>query len=127
MLGLLGWYGGQPKDAAMTACPFFHDLEAVLWAGIMLACLCGIERWLPSPLRTALDGTAVISYSLYLAHVPIQFYLLYPALQAAPSGTGHWSLAGLVVASGVLSWLVAWAGYRFIEMPFLRHKATLRV
>lgn len=126
LAGLLIWYGGQPKESALAAFPLFHDLEAALWAGVMLGCLNGTDRWLPAPLRTALDATAVISYSLYLVHVPIQFYLLYPALHGEATGSRTATLAALVAASAALSWLAAWLGYRFVETPFLRRKAALR-
>lgn len=125
LLALLGWHGGRPEETALGACPLFHDLEAVLWAGIMLACLAGADRWVPGPVRAALDGTAVISYSLYLVHVPIQFYMLYPTIKGAATGDRMWPLAGPVVASAAVCWLTAWLGHRFIERPFLRRKAAL--
>ena len=166
LLGLLGWYGGQPKRVALAAFPMFHDAEAVLWAGIMLSCLTVREQmhprcfpaaaptenpddfrghqpphraaadflhslvsgpvaWAVAFLRHTLDRTAVISYSLYLVHVPIQFYVMYPALGGKPTGTWSWRLLSLVIASGLLSWIAAWFGYRFVELPFLRRKASL--
>lgn len=127
LVALLGWYGGRTQEAALAALPLFHDLEAVLWAGIMLACLSGAAGWMPFPIRAALDGTAVISYSLYLVHVPIQFFMLYPAVQGAEADGHGWPLAVRIAASGIVAWATAWFGYRFIERPFLRRKATLRV
>lgn len=126
LFGLLVWYGGRSQEMALRVCPFFHDLEAVLWAGIMLAFLAGADQCMPSLMRKALDGTAVISYSLYLVHVPIQFYLLYPLIKEKGPAFHEGALWGRLVASAVVAWLVAWLGYHYVERPFLRRKAALR-
>jgi peptidoglycan/LPS O-acetylase OafA/YrhL len=70
-----------------------------------------------------------ISYSLYLVHVPIQFYLIYPLKLEATGdgGTALWITWATIVASFALSWLVAVLCYRLIERPFLQLKSHLPV
>lgn len=131
LLGLLHWYGTTGQAAALRAMPLYHDLEALLWGGLLI-CSLGLSGWVKwlfiNPLFSHFGS---ISYSLYLVHVPIQFYLIYPLLSNASPGVAVdiWASATLVALFGsfLLSWLLAFLCYRLIERPFLRLKARLPV
>jgi peptidoglycan/LPS O-acetylase OafA/YrhL len=125
LLCLLSWYGSRPKLDALAELPLYHDIEAVLWCGVMLACLAGADRLIPGRLRTILDQTAVISYSFYLTHVPIQFYMLYPVLQGTATRSHGGLVALAVIITALTCWVVAWLGYHVIERPCLLRKAAL--
>lgn len=129
LLALLHWYGSVGQKNAILIMPLYHDLEALLWGGLLLASLCITGRTMWLFVNPLFSHFGTISYSLYLVHVPIQFYLIYP-LKAASEGT--WvpddprSLA-IIGASFVLSWLLAIVCYRLIERPFLKLKSHLPV
>lgn len=129
LLWLLQWYGLMGQRAAMQAMPLYHDLEAILWAGLLLCCLAPPGRLRAVFINPIFNHFGTISYSLYLVHVPIQFYLIYPAKVAA-GGVATWSdprIWSAVVGSFLLSWLLAVVCYRLIEQPFLKLKAHLPV
>ncbi|MES1991178.1 MAG: acyltransferase [Pseudomonadota bacterium] len=129
LLTQLAYYGGGPARA-MKVFPAHYDLEAILWALIIFSSLGPVvfKNVFSNRLNIHL-GT--ISYSLYLVHVPIQFYLLYsfPNLLTDPnvpaSGRHSPEMAIRVAVSAVLCWLVAMLTYRYIEMPFLKLKSRL--
>ena len=104
-----------------------HTYEALLWAGLMLALLLGrplgrqlvVNRWL------AMIGK--LSYSLYLVHVPILFYLIYPYKQTLGADqyiASHW-LYIIPAGALLLCLLLSVATYRLIETPFLRLKGNI--
>jgi len=129
LLGLLHWYGSVGQKKAILIMPLYHDLEALLWGGLLLASLCLTGRMMWLLVNPLFSHFGTISYSLYLVHVPIQFYLIYP-LKAASGGA--WapndprSLA-IIGGSFILSWLLAIVCYRLIERPFLKLKSHLPV
>jgi peptidoglycan/LPS O-acetylase OafA/YrhL len=129
LLVLLHWYGSVGQKNALQILPLYHDLEALLWGGLLLASLCLSSRTMGLLINPLFSHFGTISYSLYLVHVPIQFYLIYP-LKAATDGAWSpgdpWSLV-VICGSFILSWLMAIACYRLIERPFLKLKSHLPV
>jgi len=128
-LWLLQWYGLMGQKPALQAMPLYHDLEALLWGGLLLCCLGPARRGWRVFINPLFSHFGTISYSLYLVHVPIQFYLIYPAKVAA-SGGATWSDPRTwfaVLGSFLLSWLLAIACYHLIEQPFLKLKSRLPV
>ncbi|MFZ3154715.1 acyltransferase family protein [Pseudomonas sp.] len=129
MTGLLQWYGVKGQKPALILMPLYHDLEALLWGGLLLCSLGlkgGLQKLIINPL---ISHFGTISYSLYLVHVPIQFYLIYP-VKVAIGDTGTLSDIRMLTAVGgsfLLSWLAAVLCYRFIESPFLKLKPHLPV
>lgn len=68
-----------------------------------------------------------LSYSLYLVHMPVQFYVVFPAL-AGEKGLHALespSVWGAIVASLVCMWLISECTYRSVEKPFLCLKPVL--
>ena len=130
LLGLLAYYGGSGQQNAIMNFPAYHDVEAVLWSLILYSSLGPVAfKWIFANKFAAHLGT--ISYSLYLTHVPILFYLLFPIVfsqnkMALLTSSAHLTeLTIRIAASAVLCWLVAMLTYRYIEMPFLKLKSRL--
>lgn len=124
LIALLQWYGLVGQRSATMAMPLYHDLEALLWAGVLL---CGLGpmasggRLFINPL---LSHFGSISYSLYLVHLPVQFYLLYP-LKVAGLNTSDIRMITAIIASFMLSWFLAVLCHHAIEKPCLLLKSQL--
>lgn len=124
LLFLLNWHGSRPQHEALNRFPMYHDLEAFLWAGVVAPCLAGVDRHLPKLIRSGIDHIAEISYSLYLFHLPIQYYMVEPALHIEGDAARFWAVAVSIVASAIVSLGVAWLGWRFLEVPYLRRRSV---
>ncbi len=106
---------------------WWHVAEAFCWAFIVLLVLV-------APLKLALvfdsrllKRAGVLSYSIYLIHAPLFFYILYPLRIRTPQVTERWnltSLAAVALCIG-LTLLLSSLTYRFIERPFLERKARI--
>lgn len=113
---------------APKSLPFYYNIEAALWSGLLLCCV----AW-RSPLRGVLvnpllNHLGTLSYSIYLVHVPVQFYAItwYKAhhenLNLPDGALGN---AFVVVCSFALIWVLSLVLYRWFELPMLRLKAKL--
>lgn len=98
-----------------------HSLEAALWGGVLLLILhcrfTGIELFNNSALKII----GKLSYSLYLVHVPVLFYAIYPAKTWSTLSPGDYPLLWLTFTFAIslgLSFIL----YRCIELPFLIRK-----
>lgn len=126
LLRLWLWFALAGERPALQAFPMYHNLEALLWGGVMLGLL-ALRGWgkglLVNPL---LDHAGRLSFSIYLVHVPLQFYLIYPLIS---SGIGFQADPGAylsrLVGSLVVTWGISWLTFKGIEMPFLRLKSHL--
>lgn len=104
-----------------------HTWEALLWAG-MLLCLVLAKPWGERLLLNrpfAIVGK--LSYSLYLVHVPILFYLIYPAKETVGAEVYSNSLEAIAypLLALALSLGLSLLTYRFIELPFLNLKKRI--
>ncbi|MBD9679919.1 acyltransferase [Pseudomonas sp. PDM18] len=129
LLGLVRlwlWFSLSGERNALQALPMYHNIESLLWGGVMLGLLAlswRIKAMLVNPLA---DHFGRISYSLYLIHVPVQFYCLYPLKATGLTLDANADVYLMRIAlSLVLSWALAWLSYRLVEMPFLRLKSHL--
>lgn len=106
-----------------------HAYEALLWAALMLTLILG--KPIGSILLTnrAMAITGKISYSLYLIHVPILFYIIYPAKTSlgAQAYASSPYLYGYALLSLLASLVLAACTYKLIEVPFLNLKHKLPV
>lgn len=123
LLVLLQWYGLQGQVAVFKAFAFYHDFEAFLWSAVLL-CSLQLGGWVKTLfINPLMSHFGRISYSLYLVHVPIQFYLLYPLKTDAP----QFDVWTTILGGFLLPWLAAVLCYRLIELPCLKLKAHLPV
>jgi peptidoglycan/LPS O-acetylase OafA/YrhL len=115
--------------AAMPPHVVWHLPEGVLWALVVLIVLLTPLRVKPLLCNRALMGVGVLSYSIYLWHLPVLKYALWPlanALGMAPMG---WTASGLFVFGVVFVLVLAGSTltYNLIERPFLRRKERVGV
>ncbi|MHA7816223.1 MAG: acyltransferase family protein [Pseudohaliea sp.] len=102
-----------------------HSLEAALWAALLLLLLAG-----PFPARTLMINRPLawvgkLSYSIYLNHVPILFYLIFPAKAGVENYAGSLAAWGWPLLGATLSLALAAVTWRFVELPFLNLKGRL--
>jgi peptidoglycan/LPS O-acetylase OafA/YrhL len=106
----------------------WHVPEGVCWAIVLLVVLEGRLLVRPLLVNRPLARLGILSYSIYLLHMPVLWYSLGAArrafgLPAAWSvGNAVWLLAALAATVALSE-----ATYRLIETPFLRRKATVGV
>jgi peptidoglycan/LPS O-acetylase OafA/YrhL len=113
--------------------PLWHVPEGVLWAAVLLAILLLPGFLAPLLANRGWAFIGLISYSLYLVHVPVIWYGRRLALQLWPHslpwlpGTQMWSWQGLGAAALLVSTAVALASLTYvgIERPFLRLKSRV--
>ncbi len=104
-----------------------HTWEAALWALFILCLLLCRTPASGLLINRGLALTGKLSYSLYLIHVPVLFYLLYPQRErlAAQDLQSAWWLYAVTAAALVLSLLLSWLSYSVIEKPFLQLKRRI--
>jgi peptidoglycan/LPS O-acetylase OafA/YrhL len=100
----------------------WHVLEAALWTAVMLLVLLA-----PLRLRVVLDNAVLrwlglVSYSIYLIHLPVLFHLI---IRLAPGQT--WTSLGTSAAllALAITLVLSAATYRWIERPFLARKPRI--
>lgn len=124
LIALLQWCGLMGQRSAIIAMPLYHDLEALLWAGVLLCGLGSMAAGGRLFINPLLSHFGSISYSLYLVHLPVQFYLLHPLKDAGLSPSDIRMITA-IIASFMLSWLLAVLCYHSIEKPCLLLKSRL--
>lgn len=105
----------------------WHILESFLWALLTLMLLVAPLR-LGFLLSNRLLGTVgLLSYSMYLVHFPIIFYVLYRLGARNPEAYGGWTLTsfGAVMLCIGLSLALSALTYLAIERPVLKRKARI--
>ena len=127
LLAILAWYGEAGQFKAMQLLPFYHDLEALLWAIIVVASLSQTIFLKGGILNLPMRMTGKISYALYLVHVPVLFYILHPVIAKVPADLSQIETWARIAGSAALSFLLATIAYHAIELPFLRLKGKLPV
>jgi len=104
-----------------------HTWEALLWVSLVMLSLKGFSGMVLLVNRFwAVLGK--LSYSFYLWHVPVLFYVIDPiksSLGERAYQQSTWLLLLPVVALG-LTVLVSYLTFRLIELPFLNLKRQLR-
>lgn len=104
-----------------------HSYEAALWAVILLGLLCfklpGRRLLINKPMAI----TGKLSYSLYLNHVPLLFFIVYPLREQMGRDAYASSIWFYLIPATVLlaSLGLAYITYRCIELPFLNIKRKL--
>ncbi|NMY42784.1 acyltransferase [Pseudomonas sp. WS 5013] len=125
---LLSWYAQQGQLPAKKAMPMYHNIEALLWGGILLCCVVLRSRVRVLLINPLLNHLGVLSYSFYLVHVPVQFYAInwFKAQGGAVFGvSGEAGVVLIIVLSFMATWLLSMATYHGLEKPCLKLKARL--
>ena len=105
-----------------------HTYEAMLWGIALLMVV------LPNPVRLFASGRLALaylgklSYSLYMWHVPVLFYLIYPVKERLGDSylASHWFYVIPLIALA-LSVVLSLASYRWLELPGLNLKRGLPI
>ena len=104
----------------------WHLPEGLIWMSVLLMLLIAPLRLKPLLSNRVLAGLGVISYSIYMVHVPLiaTAFIILRGTQPVLVG---WSVrtGALAVALSALCLAVSWASYRLIERPFLTRKARV--
>ena len=106
----------------------YHVATSVLWTAVVALVLLAPLRLRPLLHNRALVEIGVLSYSIYLWHVPIVHGSLMALRQWWPFLFHRWDLpttAG-VIGITVLTLGASAVSYRVVERPFLTYKARLR-
>jgi len=125
LLQWVAWVGFWPAENRPNH--VWHVAEGILWATVLLLLLAAPLRSKRLIVNPILGWVGLVSYSLFLIHVPAVTITL-QALQARyPGHFTSWNVEALaacgtlLVACLLLSTLTYWA----VERPFLRRKARL--
>ncbi len=116
-------------NAAETRWHIHHTYEALLWAAILLLLLRGPMPAKPLFVNRPLAVMGKLSYSLYLLHVPVLFYSIYPAREKMGIEAyinSPW-LYLIPLAAFAVSLGLALCSYHGLEKPFLQRKRALTV
>jgi peptidoglycan/LPS O-acetylase OafA/YrhL len=103
----------------------YHVPESLAWTAVVLALADGPRLpWLAPIINTPLALTGKLSYSIYLNHVPILFYVVYPVVATEATTTRRLQAIGLAAIASVV---VAAVTYLAVERPALKIKERLRL
>lgn len=107
--------------------PAWHLPEALLWTAVLLLLLVAPLRLKPLFSNPVLNRLGVLSYSMYIWHVPV-FVLCVRILSTYWPFPFGWNASTAVIASllGFLCVALSELTYRVIERPFLVRKERLR-
>jgi peptidoglycan/LPS O-acetylase OafA/YrhL len=105
----------------------WHVLEGILWSAVLLLVLLAPLRTRPVFCNRWLAALGVLSYSIYIVHVPLVLFAL-KALAAAGvpdlySRTPRSAAIGVVLIGACVA--ISAVTYRLIERPFLVRKEAL--
>jgi len=105
-----------------------HIYEALLWSVVLLALVLTRPFFHVVIVNSAMAVVGKLSYSLYLWHVPILFYLIYPTKERIGAGFSVSASAYLLTFAALsLSLMVSLLTYRYVELPGLNVKRRLTV
>jgi peptidoglycan/LPS O-acetylase OafA/YrhL len=121
---LLRWvaFWGFP-DAENGRRHMYHAIAGVLWALVVLVMLLAPLRSRRLWSNPVLGWIGILSYSLYLLHLPILHRVLQAPASSPPGWTPTTTALVLVLLAGCLA--LSAVTYRLIERPFLVRKARL--
>lgn len=133
VLALLSWAARRDYVTREAVWPLWHVPEGILWATVLLGLLLLPGMLKPLLVNRAWAFVGLISYSLYLVHMPVVFYLRrftirnWPWIFPSNQGTWFWTREALVAASLIVAAAVVLSTitYFTIERPMLRLKSRL--
>ena len=105
-----------------------HIYEALLWSVVLLVLVLTRPFFHRVIVNSAMAVVGKLSYSLYLWHVPILFYVIYPTKERIGAGFSESASAYLLTFAALsLSLMVSLLTYRYVELPGLNVKRRLPV
>ncbi|QKE65779.1 acyltransferase [Aquipseudomonas campi] len=113
---------------APKSLPMYHNIEALLWGGLLLCCVAWRSSLRVVLVNRLLNHFGMLSYSIYLLHVPIQFYAVtwFKAQSNSPLPLdGQLGNVLLVGFSFALIWGLSFVLYHWFERPMLQLKSRL--
>jgi peptidoglycan/LPS O-acetylase OafA/YrhL len=103
--------------------PQHYTYEALLWSLVLLSVIVLPLRIKPLISNRVLAYIGEISYSFYLIHLPVMFYI---NMKFLPVQSGFTPIYfGKLLLILVVTLILSSLSYRFIEKPFLRIKDRL--
>ncbi len=106
-----------------------HTYESILWATIVLCCVLARPFGAKLLVNRPIAVVGKLSYSLYLIHVPVIFYLIYPAKEAM--GVAQYASSAWLFINPGLALLISLGlsiiSYRYLELPFLNMKRRIPI
>lgn len=117
----------------------FSRIELLSWRVILtlsiglqrdwsVALVCFSASWLlDQPQKKSLSGLAsigIISYSLYLVHVPVGGKVINLCLRLNPQT--EWAVLAILAGAFVVTFTTTWIFYRFCEKPFLNTAKSIQ-
>jgi peptidoglycan/LPS O-acetylase OafA/YrhL len=105
----------------------WHVAEGILWATILLLLLAAPLRSKRLVVNPVLGWVGLVSYSLFLIHVPAVTIALHWLRDRYPGHFTRWNAESLAACAVILSacLLLSSVTYWAVERPFLRRKARL--
>jgi peptidoglycan/LPS O-acetylase OafA/YrhL len=105
----------------------WHVAEGILWATILLLLLAAPLRSRRLVVNPVLGWVGLVSYSLFLIHVPAVTIALHWLRDRYPGHFTRWNAESLAACAVILSacLLLSSVTYWAVERPFLRRKARL--
>ena len=105
----------------------WHVAEGILWATILLLLLAAPLRSKRLVVNPVLGWVGLVSYSLFLIHVPAVTIALHWLRNRYPGHFTRWNAESLAACAVILSacLLLSSVTYWAVERPFLRRKARL--
>jgi peptidoglycan/LPS O-acetylase OafA/YrhL len=106
--------------------PMKHTYEALCWALLILLVICCQPYGKVLFVNPIMGTLGKLSYSIYLFHLPIQFYLIFPLVgPPSPDNILTWDILLRCLLSLVLIILASLLSYTLIEKPFLKLKSRI--
>jgi len=105
-----------------------HIYEAILWSVVLLVLVLTRPLFHRVIANSVLAVVGKLSYSLYLWHVPILFYVIYPTKERIGEGFSETILAYVLTFAALLvSLMASLLTYKYIELPGLNMKRRLPI
>jgi len=116
-----------PTGQIAAAYQPWHVVNGTLWASFILLLLFAPLRLKELFSNPVLAWLGIVSYSIYMIHVPFVVLSLQGIRRTWPRQFEGWSVSSaLVIAALTAACLVlSWLSYRFVERPFLMRKGRL--
>jgi peptidoglycan/LPS O-acetylase OafA/YrhL len=121
------WVSAGPIRAESPPNQVWHVVEGGIWAAVLLLVLLTPIHFKSVVCNRVLGRLGVLSYSIYMWHVPVILLSLTALRRAGVAGPPGWQPRTAVIAAGLTAICLVLSAltYRWIERPFLVRKARI--